>query len=104
VHGRQIVHLLPPGKSRKLPDEEEFLGMEGLVRWIHFVGHGEAESGAIAHAALLIQEGVDDNGTWRPDRLTSTDVEGARDLWPRTATDGQWWSSMPARLAVPGTS
>jgi len=147
----EIVHLLPPGKSRKLPDEEQFLGMKGLVRWIHgagipstqmglddvaavvpeypdgsgweleatehewaflsgqmaarrvqartsvvldligesggfdvlhFAGHGEAESATIAHAALLMQDGVDDNGTWRPDRLTSTDVEGACDLWP----------------------
>lgn len=147
----EIVHLLPPGRAGKLPDEEQFLGMKGLVRWIHaagaasphvqlddvaavvpeypagsgweleatarewtflsgtmaadrieatgstvldlirepggfdvlhFAGHGEAESASIAQAALLMESGVDDNGTWRPDRLTSTDVEGACDVWP----------------------
>jgi len=147
----EIVHLLPPGRAGKLPDEEQFLGMKGLVRWIHaagaasthvhlgdvaavvpdypagsgweleatahewtflsgtmaarrvdaklatvldlirepagfdvlhFAGHGEAESDSIARAALLMEEGVDDNGSWRPDRLTSTDVEGACDVWP----------------------
>ncbi|HEX9889019.1 MAG TPA: CHAT domain-containing protein [Nitriliruptorales bacterium] len=148
----EIVHLLPPGRARKLPDEEQFLGMKGLVRWIHgagaatgqlrlddvaavvptypkdsgweleateqeweflaeelgatrvdakvstvldligepggfsvmhFAGHGEAEADTIAHAALLMEEGAQDGGTWRPDRLTATDVEGACDLWPQ---------------------